>query len=360
MIPVTRPYLPNKSTYDTYLTGVWERNWLTNNGPLLNEFELKLKSYLHLKHLLVVNNGTIALQIAIKCLDLKGEIITTPFSYVATSSSIVWEGCKPVFVDIDENTLNINSALIEAAITENTSAILATHCFGNACNIDAIQDIASRNNIKVIYDAAHCFGSTYNEKSIFEYGDISTLSLHATKILHSVEGGAVISKDPEIIKKVSRLRNFGHDGPEKFSGVGINAKNSEVHSAMGLAVLTDIDQILERRKSQCEYYDELLQGLKVKKQHVQEGCTINYSYYPIIFKDEIQLLKSKKALEAQRIFPRRYFYPSLDRLHYVHSEKMEVANSIASRILCLPLFHTLRKEEQKLIARILLRTQNYG
>src|SRR5690554_3601821 len=215
MIPVTKPYLPSQEKYLQYISGIYERQWLTNNGPLVQEFERQFKDYLGIEHLLYLANGTLALQLAIKALDLKGEIITTPFSYVATTSSIVWEGCRPIFVDIDAQTLNIDSKKIEAAITQSTTGILATHCFGNACDIDAIEKIAKKHDLKVIYDAAHCFGTQYKGKSIFEYGDISTTSLHATKLMHSVEGGVVFSQNEDIIQRMAYLRNFGHAGFER-------------------------------------------------------------------------------------------------------------------------------------------------
>jgi dTDP-4-amino-4,6-dideoxygalactose transaminase len=357
LIPVTKPYLPPLEKYQKYVEGIYHRQWLTNNGPLVNELELRLKDYLDVKHLLYVSNGTIALQIAIKALDLKGEIITTPFSYVATTSSIVWEGCEPIFVDIDQETLNIDPSKIEAAITGKTTAILATHCFGNACDIDAIDTIAKKHNLKVIYDAAHCFGTKYNGKSIFEYGDISTSSLHATKLMHSVEGGLVVTKDAELLKKMAYMRNFGHDGPEKFNGVGINGKNSEFHAAMGLAVLYDIDLILEKREEQSVFYDQKLMNMSVGKQKIEEGCSFNFAYYPIIFESEEICLASKEALEVNEIFPRRYFYPSLESLGYVQG-KCPISKNVASKILCLPIFYSLSMAEQDMIARILLRTQN--
>lgn len=360
MIPVTKPFLPPKEEVYALLDGVWERNWLTNNGPLVNEYEIRLKQYLGLKHLLFVSNGTIALQIAIKALGLKGEIITTPFSYVATTSSIVWERCTPVFVDIDEETLNINSEKIEDAITPQTSAILATHCFGNACDINAIDTIAKKHNLKVIYDAAHCFGTTYKGKSIFEYGDISTLSLHATKPVHSVEGGLVVTQDPELLERMAFLRNFGHDGPEAFNGVGINGKNSELHAAAGLVVLNHADEILENRKNLSLYYDSELENLKVRKPKVQEHCGYNYAYYPVIFGDESQALKAKEALAKREIFCRRYFYPSLNQIGYVNHSIMPVSEKVAKSILCLPLYFGLSQQEQFLIRRNLLRVQNYA
>ncbi|HET8860552.1 DegT/DnrJ/EryC1/StrS family aminotransferase [Marivirga sp.] len=360
MIPVTKPYLPLIEKYQKYVEGIYQRHWLTNNGPLVNELELRLKEYLGLKHLLYVGNGTIALQIAIKVLELKGEIITTPFSYVATTSSIVWEGSQPVFVDIDKETLNIDPNKIEEAITKKTSAILATHCFGNACDIDAIDTIAKKHNLKVIYDAAHCFGTKYKGKSIFEYGDISTTSLHATKLMHSVEGGLVITKDPELLKSMAYMRNFGHDGPDKFNGVGINGKNSEFHAAMGLAVLDDVHEILLKRKELSHYYDQKLSVLNVSKQKIIRECTFNFAYYPILFETEEKCLASKKALEINEIFPRRYFYPSLSSLEYVSKQNSEISDDISKRILCLPLYHSLSKEEQDMISRILIRNSNYN
>lgn len=359
MIPVTKPFLPPQEEYQKYLDGIWKREWLTNNGPLVNELELQLKEYLGLNHLLYVSNGTIALQIAIKALDLKGEIITTPFSYVATTSSIVWEGCEPIFVDIDPQTLNIDPLKIEAAITSKTTGIVATHVYGNPCDIEAIQTIADKYGLKVIYDAAHCFGSKYKGKSVFEYGDISTTSFHATKLFHTIEGGAVFTKDPDILKRMSFLRNFGHNGPEKFEGVGINGKNSEFHAAMGLVNLKYIPEIMQSRYSQSSYYDTKLKNLKAQKPTVQKDSTFNYAYYPVVFLNESEVLKAKEALEQKKIYPRRYFYPSLSSLNYVQKHDTPVSDDISSRVLCLPLYHDLSKEEQDMISRLLLRTQNY-
>ncbi|HCW08965.1 MAG TPA: aminotransferase DegT [Cytophagales bacterium] len=352
MIPVTKPFLPPQEEYEAYLKGIWQRNWLTNNGPLVNELELQLKNYLGLKHLLYVSNGTIAIQLAIKALGLKGQIITTPFSYVATTSSIVWEGCEPVFVDIVPQTFNIDAGMIEAAITPATSAILATHCFGNACDIDAIDAIAKRHHLKVIYDAAHCFGTSYKGKSVFDFGDVSTTSFHATKLFHTVEGGAVFTKESSLLKKMAYMRNFGHDGPEKFNGVGINGKNSEFHAAMGLCNLKYIDDILARRREQSLIYDSLFYGLDIQRIKIQEHCTFNYAYYPVVFSTEELTLKVKNKLEAADIFPRRYFYPSLSRLNYISTSPTPVADDISSRILCLPVYFELMEEDQNRIAEI--------
>jgi len=357
MIPVTKPFLPALDEYEVYLKGIWQRNWLTNNGPLVKELELKLTEFLGVQHLLYTNNGTIALQIAIKALGLKGEIITTPFSYVATASSIVWEGCTPVFVDIDPKTLNIDSSLIEAAITPLTSGIIATHVFGNACDIDAIDLIAQNHGLKVIYDAAHCFGSMYKEKSVFAFGDISTTSFHATKLFHTIEGGAVFTNSAKLLKDMTYLRNFGHDGPERFNGIGINGKNSEFHAAMGLCNIKHVESILARRAVQFRYYDEILEKLLVMRTSIQAGCQFNYSYYPIIFETEQLALNAKMALEKEKIYPRRYFYPSLSKLNYVPNSKTPISEAISSSILCLPLYHDLTMTEQRLVGRVLLGAQ---
>jgi dTDP-4-amino-4,6-dideoxygalactose transaminase len=358
MIPVTKPFLPPIEEYNSYVAGIYQRNWLTNNGPLVNELELKLKEYLRLPHLLYLSNGTIAIQIAIKALELKGEIITTPFSYVATTSSAVWENLCPVFVDIDPHTFNIDPSKIEAAITPQTSAILATHVYGNPCDIDAIQDIADRHGLKVIYDAAHCFATTYKGKSVFQYGDISTTSFHATKLYHTIEGGAVFTTQPELLKKMSYLRNFGHAGPEDFAGIGINGKNSEFHAAMGLVNLRYIDEILATRKKQYLHYQAALKNIEHTELHIQEHAGFNYAYYPLILKDESTLLRVKEGLEKNWIYPRRYFYPALNKLPYVKYHPMPVAEDIASRVMCLPMFHQLSDEEINFIDRIIARTMH--
>ncbi|MFN3299530.1 MAG: DegT/DnrJ/EryC1/StrS family aminotransferase [Sediminibacterium sp.] len=358
MINVTKPFLPPREVFNKYVDGIWQRNWLTNHGPLVNELELKLKDYLKVPHLLFLNNGTIALQIAIKALELKGEVITTPFSYVATTSSIVWEGCQPVFVDINPETFNIDSNKIEEAITPRTSGILATHVFGNPCEVEAIEKIAQKHGLRVIYDAAHCFGTTYKGQSIFRYGDISTTSFHATKLFHTVEGGAVFTNQPELLKKMAYLRNFGHETATSFTMVGINGKNSEFHAAMGLCVLNYIDEILDQRKKLFEYYSQALQNLRVERQLITSGTCYNYSYYPIVFESEAMLLKSVEELNKYQIFPRRYFYPSLDTVNYIKPQICPVSRDIAPKILCLPLYHSISFEEIDMVVRLLLRVQN--
>jgi dTDP-4-amino-4,6-dideoxygalactose transaminase len=360
MIPVTKPFLPSEKEFRSYVKSIWERQWLTNNGPLVNTLELKLKEYLGLDHMLYVSNGTVALLLAIKALELNGEIITTPFSFVATTSSIVWQGCKPVFVDIDPETFNIDPDKIEAAITPQTSAILATHVYGTPCDIDAIQQIADKYGLKVIYDAAHCFGTRYKNRSIFEYGDISTTSFHSTKLFHTIEGGAVFTRQPELLKKMALMRNFGYSGVDTFSEQGINAKNCEFHAAMGLCNLPHIDEILRKRKYLSAHYMLRLNKLDVQFQKLQCIEDYNYAYFPILFKSEELMKESKEKLELAQIYCRRYFYPSLSALPYVQNVTMPVCDSIASRIMCLPLYHTLTLADLDLICRLLLRVQNSG
>ncbi len=358
MINVTRPFLPPIEEYKSYIDQIWSRNWLTNNGPLVNELELRLKELLKVDHLLYLNNGTIALQIAIKALGLKGEVITTPFSYVATTSSIIWEGCTPVFVDINAESLNIDPLLIEKAITPATSAIIATHTYGNPCDIDTIQQLADKYQLKVIYDAAHCFGTTFKGNSIYQYGDISTASFHATKIFHSIEGGAVFTKDPELLKKMAYMRNFGHNGPEDFAEVGINGKNSEFHAAMGLVNLKYVKLVTDSRMKQFDQYNSWMKHLRVKTIQLHPESNFNFSYYPIIFESEEAVGKAVELLNGNWIYPRRYFYPSLNNLRYVANYPTPVCDQISTRVLCLPIYHNLSLEEIDFVCRLLLRSQN--
>lgn len=359
MTPVTKPFLPPQEEYNELLKGIWKREWLTNMGPLASDLEIKLKEHLSIDHLLFVTNGTVALQMAIKALELSGEIITTPFSFVATTSSIVWEGCTPVFVDIDESSLNINANLIEAAITDKTTAILATHVYGNPCDVEKIESIAKKHNLKVIYDAAHAFGVKVGEKSIFEYGDISTCSLHATKLYHSVEGGLVTTKNPKVLKKLASIRNFGISGFDSFDELGLNGKNSEFHAAMGLLNLRYIEEIKTKRAKIASRYDEKLKGFKHVRPQWHSNSKNNNAYYPIIIESEELLLKCKDFLQLNEIGTRRYFYPSLSSaLPYLSSKEMPVTDSISKRVLCLPMFYDLWIEEVDQICRLLLRTQN--
>jgi dTDP-4-amino-4,6-dideoxygalactose transaminase len=356
LINVTKSFTPPLAEYVKYLEGIWERVHFTNHGPLVNELEEKLKEYLGVKHFFFINNGTIAIQIAIKALDLRGEIITTPFSYVATTSSIVWENTVPVFVDINNETFTIDANKIEAAITPKTSAILATHVYGLPCDVEAIEVIARKHKLKVIYDAAHAFGVEYKEKSLLNYGDISTLSFHATKLFHTIEGGGITTNDDELAHRIAYMRNFGHKGQEEFWGLGINGKSSELHAAMGLCVFPHLKDIIARRKHLSGLYDNHFKrmGVALQRPVIPPGTTYNYAYYPVLFKDEKQLTSVRDSLNANYIYPRRYFYPSLHRLPYIDKQyNLEVSESVSTRVLCLPLYHDLPDEIVKRICNII-------
>ncbi len=354
LIKVTKSFLPPIDDYILYLQKIWESHHLTNHGPLVEELETKLRTYLGVKHLFFVSNGTIALQIAIKALGLHGEIITTPFSYVATTSTIVWEGCQPVFVDIDPLTLCIDPNLIEAAITEQTSAILATHVYGIPCAVEQIQAIADKLDLNVIYDAAHTFGGKYKDKAISSYGDISTLSFHATKVFHTAEGGAIITDDDDLAHDVNYMRNFGHKDEEEFWGLGINGKNTELHAAMGLCILPKVPELIAKRKLISEHYDGNFSGSAISKPERPEESNYNYAYYPVIFKTEMSLIKVVKELNENNIYPRRYFFPSLNKLSYIQTTHMPVSEDISTRILCLPLSPYLTEQDVDQISSIIL------
>ena len=352
-IYVTKSFMPPKDEYFNYINQIYENGQLTNQGPLLKELETKLSSYLDVENFHYVTNGTIALQIALKALGIEnGEIITTPFSYVATTSSILWEKCKPVFVDIESDNFTIDVNKIEQAITPNTKAIMAVHVFGYACNIEKIQEIADKHCLKVIYDAAHAFGSKYKGQSLLNYGDIATCSFHATKLFHTIEGGACIVRDQEISQKLDLIKRFGHNGDNHYC-LGINAKQSEFNAAMGLANFPYIDEILKKREQISNLYDSKLCGV-VQRPMIQVDLVYNYSYYPIVFKSEEELLKVFEALNKEGIYPRRYFYPSLNTLSYLETYKpCPKSEDICSRIACLPLYPTLNADIVEKISEII-------
>lgn len=353
MINVTKTFLPEKKKFQQILDRAWDKVWLTNRGELTLELEEKIQKKYATTNMLITNNGTIPIQIALKLLGNQGEIITTPFSYVATTSAIIWEYCTPVFVDIHPEFLTIDESKIEAAITSKTTAILATHVFGNPCEVEAIEQIALKHNLKVIYDAAHCFGVEFNNKSIFNYGDVSTCSFHATKVFHTGEGGAIFCKDKDLFHKLFYSHNFGHDGPLAFHGVGINAKISELQSAMGLAVFDEMDYIFEERKKVVEFYLKNLHFDNISTIRIREKTKWNYSYFPVIFESETVLLHVEQKLKEQNITPRRYFYPSLNTVSFVTNSKMPISESTASRILCLPLYVGLEKNDLEKITTII-------
>jgi dTDP-4-amino-4,6-dideoxygalactose transaminase len=349
MINVTKPFLPPIEDYQKYLEGIWERNWLTNSGPLVTELEKKLQEYLGVKHLLFTNNGTFVLQMALKLLEKNGEVITSPFSYVATTNAILWEGFTPVFVDINETDLCIDASKIEAAITPETVAILATHVYGNPCNIEAIETIAKEHNLKVIYDGAHAFGSKYKGKQILSYGDIATCSFHATKLYHTIEGGCIITDDDATAQKLKLMRSFGHVVDDYFS-IGINAKNSEFHAAMGLCNLPHLPEIIAKRKNLCKTYQTLIKELPLQVPVALEGAEYNYAYFPVVFPAEETMHKAIKLLAEKNITSRRYFYPSLNQLPFIkYDYSCPLSESISLRALSLPLYTELKEEEVTII-----------
>ncbi len=324
--------------YIGYLEGIWARGQVTNHGPLVLELEQRLQAMLQAKHVILVANGTIALQIAIRALEIKGAAITTPFSYVATTSSLVWEGCRVIFADIDPDSLCIAPQAVEAAITPDTQAIVATHVYGNPCDVERIRDIADAHDLSVIYDAAHAFGVRYQGRSLASFGDIATLSFHATKLFHAVEGGALVTNDDELAHRIRYMRNFGHNGQEAYWGLGINGKLSELHAAMGLAVLKHVPALIASRRATSERYDGLLSTLPVKKPELRAGTDYNYAYYPILLESEAALLRVKDQLNAADIYPRRYFYPSLNVLPYFEGISCPISEDASRKVLCLPLF----------------------
>lgn len=351
-INVTKAYLPDIEKYKKYVDEIYESGWLTNNGPLVRRLEKRLEEYLGVKNIILVSNGTAALEIAYRTLGIEGFAITTPFSFVATTSSLVTNNLLPIFADIDKDTLNIDPVNIEKLITPNTSAIVPVHVFGNGCDVEKIQAIADKYQLKVIYDAAHAFGVKYKEKSILRYGDISTLSFHATKLFHTIEGGALIIKDEALVKKARYLINFGFENEESIPHLGINAKMNEFEAAMGLCILDDMNVMNEKRKGIYELYKSELKGL-VRFQEINKNASYNYSYFPIILESEKHLLSVKSALNAQRINPRRYFYPTLDTLSYIEPKQIcEVSREISKRIICLPMFSELNIEDQSMIIKI--------
>lgn len=354
-INVTKTFLPPIAKYEQYLEKIWESGQLTNQGPLLQELEQRLCSYLNVNNLHFVSNGTIALQVSLQALNItEGEIITTPFSYVATTSSILWQRCTPVYVDINPKTYCIDVNKIEAAITDKTKAIMPVHVFGCPCDVEAIEIIAKKHNLKVIYDAAHAFGAKYKGKTLLGFGDISACSFHSTKVFHTIEGGCVIAKDDFVSSRVELIKRFGHDVDE-YKMLGINAKSSEFQAAMGLCNLEYIDEIIQKRKKISDLYDELLGGnFQTLTSNVNNDTERNYAYYPILFNSEAQLKKAFDCLNSEKIFPRRYFYPSLNKLPYLeNTNNCPISEDISNRIACLPLYDSLPEDMVRKICNIL-------
>ncbi|OXY81879.1 DegT/DnrJ/EryC1/StrS family aminotransferase [Oceanimonas doudoroffii] len=359
MIPVTKPYFPSREKLNKYIDGIYERQWLTNNGELVQQLTQRLESYLGVENLLLVSNGTLALQIAYRALGVQGgseqrpEAITTPFTFIATASSLKWEGIEPVFADIDPHTWCLDPANIEAAITPNTRAIVPVHVFGNACEVEAIDAIAQKYNLKVIYDASHAFGVNYKGESLLRHGDAATLSFHATKLFHTGEGGAIIFKRKEDLERARKMINFGITGPETIEELGINAKMNELQAAMGLCVLDEIEENLAARSTVWAHYARELESL-VKLQKRSDDISYNSAYFPVVFESEQEAMQVAGLLKENGVLARRYFFPSLETIECLsYSSKQPISHDIASRILCMPIYAGLQALEQQRVIDII-------
>ena len=354
-IYVTMPTLAPLEEVNELMKGIWASGIMTHNGPLVQRFEKECAAHLGVPQMVSCTNGTIGLQMAIRALQLKGEIITTPFTFIATISSILWEGCTPVFVDIDPETLCIDPQKIEEKITCHTVGIMPVHVFGNCCDIESIDAIAKKHHLKVIYDACHSVGVNYKGQSIFNYGDISVTSFHATKMLNTAEGGGVFTLNRDLDEKLRRIRFFGFENHADIVEDGTNGKMTEVHAAIGIANLKYLDAALDDRKKKYAMYKEALsKNSTLSFQKIHEGC--NYSYFPVIFEDEASLLKVQAKLNEHHIFPRRYFWPSVNTFtKLVPYVPMPVSEDIASRILCLPLYKDLKMQIVEEIVKLTLK-----
>ncbi len=361
-IYVTEPYLPPLDDFIPYLTKIWQSKWLTNNGPFHSEFEGALREYLGVDHLALLSNGTIALVVALQALRVTGEVITTPYSFVASAHALLWNNIEPVFVDIDPRTLTLDPGKIEAAITPRTSAILGVHCYGNPCAVEQIQKIADTYGLKLIYDAAHAFGVEYANKSLLRYGDLSVLSFHATKVFNTFEGGAIICRDAKMKQRIDYLKNFGFADEITIVAPGINGKMNEVQAAFGLLQLLHIEKAIGLRRAVDGRYREALARTKgITCLAEPENIRRNYAYFPIVVEDDYPVSRDAlyERLRSAGIFARRYFFPLISNLPMyrglpsANPENLPIANRIANSILCLPIFPTLARADQELVIRII-------
>jgi dTDP-4-amino-4,6-dideoxygalactose transaminase len=354
LITVTSPLLPSLDEFVPLLQDIWNRKWLTNNGHYHEELEKALADYLGVKYISLFTNGTLPLITALQAMRITGEVITTPYSFVATTHSIWWNGLKPVFVDVDEATGNINPEKIEAAITPHTTAIMPVHVYGTPCNTERIREIADIYGLKIIYDAAHAFGVRVNGQSILKAGDISTLSFHATKVYNTIEGGALICHDAATKKRIDYLKNFGFADETTVVAPGINSKMDEIRAAYGLLNLKQVDSAIEKRKTVAEKYRAALKDVPgIRMLQDIEGVRHNYAYFPI-FIDERAYGMSRDALYAKlkehNIYGRRYFYPLISTfsaykgLDSANPANLPIAHKLADQVLCLPMFATLDDE----------------
>lgn len=359
---VTQPYLPPLSEFIPYLEKIWESKVLTNGGPFHQQLEEALCEHLGVDHIALFTNGTIALITALQALRITGEVITTPFSFVATSHSLLWNGIKPVFVDIDPQTLNLDPNRIEAAITPQTTAIMPVHCYGHPCDVHAIQKIADNYNLRVIYDAAHAFGVKNESGSILNYGDLSVLSFHATKVFNTFEGGAIICPDAKVKQRIDQLKNFGHVGETNVVAPGINGKMSELNAAFGLLQLNYMEKVISHRQAIDRRYRELLRNLTgIQCLPCAGDIVSNYAYFPILVTPDYPLSRDdlNQMLKDNNIIPRRYFYPLISQfpmyrgLPSARQENLPVATTKADQVLCLPIYPDLEIATVEFIAQLI-------
>ncbi len=360
-ITVTTPLLPPLEELTPYLEDIWQRKWLTNNGHYHQQLEKELCEYLGVKYISLFSNGTLALITALQALEIKGEVITTPYSFVATSHSIMLNGSVPVFVDVEPQTYNLDPAKIEAAITDKTTAIMPVHVYGNPCAHEEIKRIADKHNLKIIYDAAHAFGVKKNGESVLNWGDLSILSFHATKAYSTIEGGAVICHTAEMKQKLDKLKNFGYDSEVEISMLGTNAKMNEVQAAFGLATLKHIDSAIEKRKVVADEYRKRINDINgISYITVTDDILSNNSYFPIIIDEDIYGLTRDELyhkLKDNDIFSRRYFYPLITEFalyknnNNIKINSVDVAKEISNHVNCLPMHHDITDED---IERIFL------
>jgi len=344
--------MPALEEYTSYLTSIWDRCHLTNNGPLVQQLEQDLSGFLDGAHVELTTNGTVALQLAIRALNLTGEVITTPFSYVATTAAILWERCQPVFVDIEPNTFCLDTSKLEAAITPRTQAILATHVYGYPCDVVKIEEIARRYKLKVIYDGAHAFGTRVHGRALLTYGDLTACSFHATKLFHTGEGGALVTYQPALADAISLLKSHGHYGDTHVLP-GTNGKTSELHAAMGLCLLPRVPELIAARMALHQLYRAELAGLPLRYPVLPADIEYNYAYFPVILPDEETAVRLQAALAAQGVGTRRYFFPTLNALPYHTGEPCPVAEDIAGRVLCLPFYANLLADQVALVASLI-------
>lgn len=361
-ILVTRSSMPDFDEYIKEIAPMWESHWLTNMGPKHKELQERLSEYLEVENIELLTNGHMALELTLQALNLQGEVITTPFTFASTTHAIVRSGLKPVFCDIDPETYCLDPGKIEALITDSTSAIMPVHVYGNVCNTEEIESIASKYGLKVIYDAAHTFGETYKGRGIGSYGDASIFSFHATKVFNTIEGGAVCYRTKQFGTKIYELKNFGIHGPEEVLAVGANAKMNEFAAAMGICNLRHVDVEIKKRKKVVERYRERLAGIEgIKLCPVQKDVKSNYAYFPVVFEEKLFGASRNDVfdrLDRNGIGARKYFYPLTNTFECFHGrydvERTPVALHISKRVLALPLYADLALEDVDRICNIIL------